>query len=466
MSALPSNHLPNPDYDPNEDGSLPSYPVYVFAENALDRAPRRDYTRLFVYLYGDAADVESLMLQPGKSRSELDIDFACLLARYGSRDPVVIEAVMRDQSPLRRPKWDERRAATTLLGFTVKNALRRTRDDPDPRTLGMQPEATVRWRLHTGAQLLAMPEPAWLVKDAIFAGGLTLLYGMKGTYKSFVALSLAHAIATGAPWIGGRTTTPGVVVYIVAEGRGFFRRRVEALGCASANIRYVTVPVNLFRGEAAAFAEHVRAQLGDVPVALFVFDTLARSMVGGEENSNSDMATVVEAAQSLQLGSDAAVLLVHHTGKDGLTARGGYSLECAGDVILRLDKTGDKAVTLTSQNTKDWEEPDPLRLSLVPAGQSLKVEAAGQEAEGAAGDDGMRTMLEALARITTEGATTAVARLEGAAMERGVARRRIDELLRDAEAWQPAPLIDRPHGRNGGIHLTAAGREMCRPEVG
>ena len=469
MTALPPDIMEAVDWNIDHPDDRKSWATpFTVSEDALDRASPHEANRLFVYLYGTQDDVAQRLKDPRTTRSDMDFDFACLLARYGSRDPAMIEAAMRgDASPMPRPKWAERRGKATLIGFTIRNALRRMKDQPDPGTIAPRPEATAQWRLYTGEQLLAMPEPAWLVKDAIFAGGLTLLYGMKGTYKSFVALSLAHAIATGDPWIGGRTTTPGTVVYVVAEGKGFFRRRVEALGCAAAPIRYVTVPVNLFRkGEAAAFAEHVRAQLGETPVALFVFDTLARSMVGGEENSNSDMGTVVEAAQSLQHGSGAAVLLVHHTGKDGLTARGAYALNAAADVVLRLEKTGDRAVTLTFENTKDWAEPDPLRLALVAAAPSLRVEAAGAAEPGAAATDQLRDVLEALARITVEGDAIAVSRLEGAARERGVGRNRFFELLRDAMARRPAPLVDRPRGRNGGVRLTATGRALCRPEIG
>src|SRR2546427_335027 len=105
----------------------------------------------------------------------------------------------------------------------------RTNDPPTVRLLVPAPPSTprVRWHLLTDKELLEQPEPAWLLKDVLFAGGLTLLYGMKGTFKSFVALAWALAIGTGQPWLG-RSVTQGLVVYIVAEGAGLFRRPLAA----------------------------------------------------------------------------------------------------------------------------------------------------------------------------------------------------------------------------------------------
>lgn len=355
----------------------PQTAVSAEAVAALVEAARKGrHWRRFIALFDEGADVQ------GRGRdSELDSELAAILCELTDDEDLVVEGMAAsDLAPARsglvkradvRARWPEQRNGVSYLRYTVRNVRKHVGPArPAAREEAAAPLAE-RWPLFSGRQLLAAPEPAWLVKDALFASGLTLLYGMKGTFKSFIALSLAAAVAAGDPWLG-RPATQGTVVYVIAEGKGFFRRRVQALGCADAAIRYATVPVNLFRnGEATAFAERVRAQLGDARPALFVFDTLARSMVGAEENSNSDMAMTVEHAQALQHEFGAAVLLVHHTGKDGLTARGGYALVAASDVVLRLDKTAPRAVTLTFENTKDWEEPAPLRLALAVRAPSL-----------------------------------------------------------------------------------------------
>ena len=48
---------------------------------------------------------------------------------------------------------------------------------------------------------------------------------------------------------------------------------------------------------------------------LIIFDTLARCMVGGDENSPLDMGRAVAAADRVRVETGAAVLLVHHPTK-------------------------------------------------------------------------------------------------------------------------------------------------------
>jgi len=325
------------------------------------------------------------------SHSEADFALAVMLFRAFGEDPAKVRELFLG-SGLAKPERQRAKAGTPekyarhLDRQTLPKALKRARAlGPYPRPSFQQlalwneppddPAAPAeRWPLYTGEQLAALPAPPWLVQDVLFASGLTLVYAEKGTYKSFVTLSLATAVATGKAWLGTRAVTQRTVVYVIAEGKGYFAKRIAALGQLDAPIRYVTVPVNLFQGQAQDFAAHVRAALGEVKPGLFVFDTLARSMVGGEENSNTDMGVVVDAARLLQQTFDAAVLLVHHTGKDGLTVRGGYALQAAADIVIRLTKTGPLAVTLTFENTKDVAEPDPVGLVLRPADQSLVVQ--------------------------------------------------------------------------------------------
>jgi hypothetical protein len=315
--------------------------------------------------------------RPYESPAEPWARLLWLTAKYTQDPPQLLRIMAASSCKLpatARPGAAKRMAESAAYGAAMNR---------DPDATGAE-----RWKLYTVGELLALPEPAWLLQDVLFAGGLTLLYGLKGSYKSFVALAWAAAVADGHAWLG-RTSEAGDVVYVVAEGKGFFRRRLLALLAHlkltedDLALRCVTVPVNLFDGEAPAFAAHVRAQL-DGPPALVVFDTLARSAAGAEENSAKDMGLVVAAAQVLQQDGP-AVLLVHHTGKDGLDARGSGALKNAADMVLKLTATGKDTVTLTWENTKDLAEPDPLGLVLEPSAPSLVV-TAGALVEPAAKD--------------------------------------------------------------------------------
>jgi hypothetical protein len=173
---------------------------FVLTESALDRSKQRDHSALFVYSYGDANDLEQMMRARQKSRSELDLEFAALLAEYATREPELIAAVMAE-SPHARPKWTTGRGTRTWLEQTIARALRDTRDR-NHTTDPIEPDAPVETEsldvtvaeLATHPELLQLPESVspWLT----WRGQLTLLVGReKLAGKSTLAASDAARAA-------------------------------------------------------------------------------------------------------------------------------------------------------------------------------------------------------------------------------------------------------------------------------
>ncbi|MBS1847548.1 MAG: AAA family ATPase, partial [Actinobacteria bacterium] len=103
------------------------------------------------------------------------------------------------------------------------------------RVAAVAPLATIehrnvqRWndRCFTIDQLADLPEPTWLVEGLLAADSLAVMYGPSGQRKSFVAIDVACHIATGRPW-HGKTTAPGKVVYVAAEGVAGLGKRFTA----------------------------------------------------------------------------------------------------------------------------------------------------------------------------------------------------------------------------------------------
>lgn len=91
----------------------------------------------------------------------------------------------------------------------------------------------------------AVPAPDWLsplgalsraasrvdvVEDLVPSKGITWMYGPSMSFKSFVALGMASAVAAGSPWME-RRTAESVVLYIGAEGGDALHiRRAAAQG--------------------------------------------------------------------------------------------------------------------------------------------------------------------------------------------------------------------------------------------
>lgn len=206
----------------------------------------------------------------------------------------------------------------------------------------------------------------WLVQDLIPANGFAALYGKPGSYKSFVALYLAAMIATGRPAFG-KDTTAGEIVYIMGEGGAGLKPRRDALmkqyGLPN------DIPVHFIRAQLNLRSSDEDAQalvqaIGDAGLrpSLIVIDTLARAFAGGNENASEDVGAFIMHVGKVQAALGAAILVVHHSGKDEARGmRGHSSLLGAVDAELEVVKLSpedseERVGQLTVTKQKDGED--------------------------------------------------------------------------------------------------------------
>lgn len=186
----------------------------------------------------------------------------------------------------------------------------------------------------------------YLVKGLIDQGSFILIYGPSGSGKSFFTADIAQAIATGREW-RGRKVNKSLVVYVASEaGSSILKRFVgwrenrvtEALGAIP--LAVLTRGPNLIANTQVERLREDLAQLQDeakLPLGLVIFDTLSRSMPGGDENNAEDMTEVISAADYFRDTFKSATAFVHHSGKDiDKGARGHSSLFAASDCVLRV----------------------------------------------------------------------------------------------------------------------------------
>lgn len=217
-----------------------------------------------------------------------------------------------------------------------------------------------RYTLENFAEIEPESSSGDLVKGLLSRGSLVVLYGAPGSTKSFVALELGLAVASGQLW-RDRRTKRGRVVYIAAEGALGMKRRIKA-----ARARYALGPAERVQfqlladvvsldpesGDVREFIRAMRASGGE-GVALVIIDTLAQSMTG-DENTSRDMMAVVKAAREIQAELGAAVLIVHHSGKDvSRGARGSISLKGAADTEIEVSQSGGGLCTVRTTKQKE-----------------------------------------------------------------------------------------------------------------
>lgn len=226
----------------------------------------------------------------------------------------------------------------------------------------------------------------WLIESIIPKKAFVALYAPPASYKSFISLDLAEAIATGRDWMGYKIPKKGAVLYICGEGHGGMGARVKACKIQNkspdgANLYIIRAQLNL-RSSPEDFAELVNAINAliaeiDEPLEIIILDTLMRMSGGGfNENSSEDMGAFITQAGKLQELYECALMVIHHSGKDvtkGL--RGHSSLLGAVDTELEIQRqdsvinSGDSAVIgnaiLTVSKQKDGADSIQIGIEVV-----------------------------------------------------------------------------------------------------
>ncbi len=251
-------------------------------------------------------------------------------------------------------------------------------------------ERRSRFRIYTCDELERLPPVAWLIERHIPLGGFTVLYGAPGSGKSFLSLAWGLTVAAIDPdaattWLQWQALF-GPVVYIAAEGGAGIRQRIRAYRDAHAlavepALYTITEPVNLIEAT-DALLEDVRGALPCWP-SVFVIDTLARCLGGGDENGPEAMGGAVLAIDRIRQVSGAAVVVDHHTGRQGEMPRGHSSLDAAVDSMFFLKDEGGLRV-LECKKQRDAEAVGLQRFTLVPQGTSCTIEPAEGGATGSA----------------------------------------------------------------------------------
>ncbi|MCD2142107.1 AAA family ATPase [Rhodococcus pyridinivorans] len=225
-------------------------------------------------------------------------------------------------------------------------------------------------QLLTRSALRSLPDPEPLIEGVLDQGTTALLYGKWGSGKSFIALDWAASVASGRRW-QGRDTQRRKVLYVAAEGAFGLKGRIDAwetgwhVQLEDGDLDILPVPVNLTKW---ADVHDLAGLIREQRYGMVVLDTLARCMVGADENSAKDCGIVVDHLNTLREATPdgrGVVLGVHHTGKDGKTLRGSSAFEGGADTVYQTCLDGG-AIDVTREKRKDGPCEDRHRLHISP----------------------------------------------------------------------------------------------------
>jgi hypothetical protein len=229
-----------------------------------------------------------------------------------------------------------------------------------------------RLRCRTLSEFIALEgSHEWLVKGLITSGAsLGVVYGKPGAGKTFWLLDACWCWAGALPWYGRTAKRRLRIVYVVAEGQNGFRQRIRALARHN-NVEPDSVPILVISDEPNlnddADGNIIAKQIEAVGGAdIIVIDTLAAVSPGADENSGEAMGAVLKRCKSIATHCRAAVLVVHHPGKDESRGPRGWSgISGNVDLILEVSRSGEKRM-VEVKKSRDGEDGERFGFSLVP----------------------------------------------------------------------------------------------------
>lgn len=238
---------------------------------------------------------------------------------------------------------------------------------PDPEPV-VNP---LRFAIQNALSFAAGKPVRYIIKGVLPEADLAVFYGETASGKSFFTLDMVCAVARGVPW-RGRRVTQGRVLYIIAEGSGGFKNRINAYvsrhGLTELDLDVISAAPNFL--EKKDIADLMAAIKSLPPYSLIVVDTWAQVTPGSNENSGEDMGKALAHCRKLRQASGAMVVLVHHSGKDATRgARGWSGLRAAADCEISVERDGDvRTATITKLKDGDDGSRFGFSLSTVPVG--------------------------------------------------------------------------------------------------
>lgn len=215
-------------------------------------------------------------------------------------------------------------------------------------------------------------QPDWLIEPLWAYQAVGVLGGSPKSCKTFLALEMALAVATGTPCLGQfRVTTPGPVLVFAAEDDPLkIRARLDGLARAR-RVDFNALPVFLILTEQLRLdLPRDQARLIDAIQThrprLLVLDPFVR-LHRLQENSAQEISALLADLRALQRRFQLAVLLVHHVRKtnglaSGQDLRGSGDLWAWGDSFLYLQRYHQQ-LRLTVEH-RAARAPDPVTLCL------------------------------------------------------------------------------------------------------
>jgi len=237
---------------------------------------------------------------------------------------------------------------------------------------------------HASQLAVRPPDRHWLVEQLWADEAVGILGGEPKCGKSFLALQMGVAVASGAPCLGRfAVSRPGrVLIFPAEDALHIVRHRLDAL-CSTADLELADIDIQVItaprlRLDLDADRQALAETVAHHRPKLLVLDPFVR-LHRVDENASQQVAPLLAFLRELQRQYNLAVLVVHHARKGAANCRAGQALRGSsefhawGDSNLYLRRKGE-TTTLTVEHRAAPSIPDlALRLATCDNRVALEI---------------------------------------------------------------------------------------------
>jgi hypothetical protein len=184
-------------------------------------------------------------------------------------------------------------------------------------------------------------ERQFLIEGLWLSSGVGILGGAPKSYKTFFAVDIALSVASGTPALGHFLVhQKGPVLFYGAEDhlsalRVRFDYLAAARGLSLEHLPLYLLDEPVLRLDRATDVKRLRSSIESIKPRLLVLDPFVR-IAKIDENSASDVSSVLGSLREINRDYDVALTIVHHTRKSP-SAQMGYALRGSGDFAAWSD---------------------------------------------------------------------------------------------------------------------------------
>jgi hypothetical protein len=211
-------------------------------------------------------------------------------------------------------------------------------------------------------ELTPLPEhKRWLVESLWLDQGVGIIGGEPKCCKSFMALDLAVAVASGAEALREfKVSSPGHVLYFAAEDAlHIVRSRIEGI-CAAAKVDMNSLKLRLITSHSLRLdlpedLGRIDRTLAVLRPKLLILDPFVR-LHRIDENNSGEVAPILAGLRRMQRAYGVAIIVVHHAKKGASSTRAGQALRGSsefhawGDCNLYLRRDGKEHLNLSIEH--------------------------------------------------------------------------------------------------------------------